>query len=117
MPPRKGEGIWFKGKFDLRWILIVLVLGVFALLILAFISPVSQGGQGSTPTPSVVSGNSAVTPTPSGDLAMTQTAEVDELPPTPEEIGYTDGIIFMSTLLILILLVGTLRETLRRKGR
>jgi hypothetical protein len=48
---------------------------------------------------------------------ITQTAEAETLPPTPEEIGYTDGIIFMSTLLILILLVGTLRETLRRKRR
>ena len=99
----------------MRWVLIALVLVVLVLSILAFISPISQGGQGSTPTPSVVSKTGAARPT--GDLEMTQTAEGDTLPPTPEEIGYTDGIIFMSTLLILILLVGTLRETLRRRGR
>ena len=66
-------------------------------------------------TPSQVSETDLGSPV--GDLEMTQTAEQDAQPPTPEEIGYTDGIIFMSTLLILILLVGTLRETLRRKGR
>ena len=99
----------------MRWVLIALVLVVLVLSILAFISPISQGGQGSTPTPSVVSTTGAATPT--GDLEMTQTAEGDTLPPTPEEIGYTDGIILMSTLLILILLVGTLRETLHRRKR
>ena len=33
-------------------------------------------------------------------------------PATPEEIGSTDGIILWSAILILILLVGTLRELL-----
>ena len=55
------------------------------------------------------------TGTPDPEQNLTQTAEVEALPPTPEEIGYTDGIIFMSTLLILILLLGTLREALWRK--
>ena len=115
MASRKNEALRSKGSTRLRWILIALVLVVLVFSVLAFISPISQGGQGSTPTPSVVSGTGAATP--SGDLEITQTAEGETLPPTPEEIGYTDGIIFMSTLLILILLVGTLRETLRRRGR
>jgi hypothetical protein len=51
------------------------------------------------------------------DSALTSTAEMEDLPPTPEEIGYTNGIIFCSTVLVLILLVGTLRETIRREGR
>ena len=111
MAPRKREDLQSKRIANLRWVLIALVLGVLVLSILAFISPVSEGGQETAPTEE--------RPTVTGADApeMTQTAEVEALPPTPEEIGYTDGIIFMSTLLILILLVGTLRETLRRKGR
>ncbi len=83
--------------------MIGLVLGVLVLSILAFFSPVSQGWQETTPTPTA--------------YELTPTNETEAPPPTPEEIGYTDGIIFMSTLLILILLIGTLREILRRKGR
>lgn len=104
MSSRTNETLRSRHRINLRWILIALVLGVLILSILAFISPISQGGREATLTPT-------------DELGMTQTAEVDGLPPTPEEIGYTDGIIFMSTLLILILLVGTLRETLRRRGR
>ena len=115
MPRKNNEKLRSKGRNRLRWVLIALVLVVLVLSILAFISPISQGGQGSTPTPSMMSGTDEATP--AGDLGMTQTAAVDTLPPTPEEIGYTDGIILMSTLLILILLVGTLRETLHRRKR
>lgn len=98
-----------------QWLLLILVLAVLFLSSLAFSKPISQGGR--TPTPE---------PTCTGNLAegtaaaMTQTPsaeETEEDPPTPEEIGYTDGIIFCSTVLVLILLVGTLRETLRRRGR
>ena len=45
----------------------------------------------------------------------TETITMD-IPPTPDEIGYTDGIIFFATILVLILLVGTLREVIHRKG-
>ena len=102
-------------RAGLLWILIALVVGVLILSILAFISPISQGGQVGTPT--LTKASISEIEITNASLERTQTAQVDALPPTPEEIGYTDGIIFMSTLLILILLVGTLRETLRRKGR
>ena len=115
MPPRKNEGILKNQRINLRLVLIALVLGVLTLSILAFISPVSQGGQETTPSPTGMSAQE--TGTPETEENLTQTAEVEALPPTPEEIGYTDGIIFMSTLLILILLLGTLREALRRKKR
>ena len=98
-----------------RWILILLVMGVLTVSILAFSSPVSQGRQAATLSPTEAEGLEINEPTQAFDL--TQTADADAMPPTPEEIGYTDGIIFMSTVLILILLVATLRETIRRKGR
>ncbi len=92
-----------------QWVLVMLVLGVLFLSSLAFSKPISQKRQDPT---SVETQTKTVTGTPEA----TATATEDE-PPTPEEIGYTDGIIFCSTVLVLILLVGTLRETLRRKGR
>lgn len=105
--PTPGKGS------SLRWILIFLVLAVLTLSILAFISPVSQGGQRPTPSPGAMEDQTAGE---TGEmLSATQTAEAEALPPTPEEIGYTDGIIIMSTVLILILLLATLRETIRRK--
>jgi hypothetical protein len=87
----------------------VLVLGVSFLSSLAFSKPISQERQ--TPT-AVETQTEMATGTPEAIATVTE-----EEPPTPEEIGYTDGIIFCSTVLVLILLVGTLRETLRRKGR
>jgi flagellar basal body-associated protein FliL len=111
MALRTREDTHTKHNANLSWILLLLVLGVLALSILAFNSPVSEGGQETAPTEMSETDPGADAP------EMTQTAEAETLPPTPEEIGYTDGIIFMSTLLILILLVGTLRETLRRKRR
>lgn len=115
MLPGKKNGLRYRRRSNLRWVLIALVLGVLTLSILAFISPVSQVGQETSPSPTGLSDQETGTPTIVQDL--TQTAEIEALPPTAEEIGYTDGIIFMSTLLILILLVATLRETLLRKGR
>jgi len=115
MRPKKKGSNQTRHRANLRWILIALVLAVLVLSILAFISPISEGGQRATPTLTEIF--IIETGTLEGDTELNQTAEIDAQPPTPEEIGYTDGIIFMSTLLVLILLVGTLRETLRRKGR
>ena len=100
---------------NLWWVLILLVLGVLTLSILAFASPVFQNRQAVTPSPTEL----ANPPTGETDanLHVTQTAEAEALPPTPEEIGFTDGIIFMSTVLILILLLATLRETILNKNR
>ena len=88
---------------------------VLLILFIAFASPVYPLPLASTaqPTctpmsetdPNAIEGS--LTPTPTPDLP----------PPTPEEIGGTDGIIIWATILIVILLAGTLRETLRRKGK
>ncbi len=110
MPESKKRAQRYHSASSLRWILIALIIGVLILSLLAFISPVSQVGQEITPSPTAFQMTQTT-------FQMTQTAEVEASPPTPEEIGYTDGIIFMSTLLILILLMGTLREALHRKGR
>jgi hypothetical protein len=52
-------------------------------------------------------------------LVKTPEPEVIVLEPEdfldPEEIGHTDGIIFWSTLLMLIVVIATLRETILRK--
>lgn len=95
------------------WILIALVVGVLILATLAFLRPIA----GDTPTATPV--DSAASLTPEGmdtQEAGDQTATITEAPPTPEDIGYTDGIIFCSSVLVLILLVGTLREVIRQRG-
>ncbi len=103
-----------KLRFSLHWLLFLLTLGVMGLSSLAFIKPAALNDQTQTPSPSEgTTFSEAVTPS----AALTGTPEAELMPPTPEEIGYTDGIIFCSTVLVLILLVGTLRETMRREGR
>ena len=103
-------------KFTLpvRWILWVIVLGVFFLSFLAFTSPVSEGMGQAAPTATTAPADQTGDPT---TPALTPTVDPEEMPPTPEEIGYTDGIIIWSTILMVILLLGTLQQTLRREGR
>ena len=101
-----------KFRFNPQWILLIIVLGVIVLSVLALRSPVAERSNllspTSTPSPEVVE----VGGTP-GDIDQTTPQRP---PPTVEEIGNTNGIIFWSTVLVLILLVGTLRETLFRNG-
>jgi len=111
--PEKEHGLRLvKQRFGPHWILYLLLVLVLMLSIMAFTSPISQNNQSATPSPTAIALDGEVAPTAA---ALTATAESETLPPTPEEIGYTDGIIFWSTILILILLIGTLREALRRK--
>ena len=114
MPRRKHAGVKFKPESRFLWILIALLIGVLILSVYALIDPFSQDEEqtGFVPTMTIIPEDGR----PEEELELTQTVEVEALPPTPEEIGYTDGIIFMSSLLILILLVGTLREILHRRG-
>jgi hypothetical protein len=114
MADRKKDCPDSKPRFSPHWVLFILTLGVLILSSLAFIKPAALSDQTQTPSPSegTLSGES-VTPS----AMLTGTPEAEQLPPTPEEIGYTDGIIFCSTVLVLILLVGTLRETMRRESR
>lgn len=103
-----------KFRFRPQWILFVIVLGVVVLSVLALRSPVAERSNilGPTPTPSPEVEDSDEEGTPDQpDLATPQQA-----PPTVEEIGNTNGIILWSTVLVLIILVGTIRETLSRNG-
>jgi len=101
-------------KFGPQWILFIVVIGILAFSTLAFMRPIFQGTVEIAPSPTALpatetqgadDGSSAVEITPT-----------EETPPTPEEIGFTDGIILGSTILIVILLVATLRETIWREG-
>ena len=90
------------------WALLVMVVMILALAALAFMSLISQPTRQLIPTVTVTSSplGGSITPTP----------EPDQLVLDREEIGHTDGIIFWSTVLLLILLIGTIRETILRKN-
>lgn len=98
-----------------QWILLMLVIGVMIITSIAFMQPVSSGLPTPTPTGEVsaypvagATGESGAEPAPT--LTPTE-------PPSEEEVGYTDGIILCSSVLVLILLVGTLRENLHRRNQ
>lgn len=113
MHETKKNSMWKKIAFKQFWFLYALVLLVLLLSILAFNSPVSQNPQETPVVETVVPTEGDQPAADAAEMTGTPPAQVD--PPTPEEIGFTDGIILWSTLLILILLVATLREFLRRK--
>ena len=114
MPEEHGTMDGPKFKHGKQWILFALVMVIFGLSILAFTSPVSEGMGQSESTPTLAPTGQTEDST---ETAVTPTPDPEAMPPTPEEIGYTDGIIIWSTILIIILLIGTLRETTRREGR
>ncbi len=112
MPLREIKPKPSRRRFGPQWALMVLVLGVMIITSITFIHPERQisAASGLASTASVTADVDETELAP--DLLETN---VNSLPPTPEEIGYTDGIIFCSSVLVLILLVATLRETLRQK--
>lgn len=115
MPDQNHMKMKLNLKIFPHGIMMVLVLCVIFLSVMAFVNPAAQGAT-ATPVPS-----GTISATDAGTV-ITQTTEEEGTeeplaPPTPEEIGSTNGIILWSTLLVLILLVGTLRETILRKGR
>ena len=90
-----------------HWILFALVLIVIALSTLAFTSPISQEERDLTATPlELTTHDDGIVPGESLSL------EPEAIPRTEEDIGYTDGIIIWSTVLVLIILIATLRETI-----
>jgi membrane protease YdiL (CAAX protease family) len=89
-------------------VFMILILGVILLSILALLQPPSEGIVFPTPT--------VITQTPDPGQVENGTPTPELLPPSPEEVGSTSGIIVWGTLLVLIFLIGTLRETLYRKG-
>jgi len=95
------------------WTLLVMIFIIIVLAFMAFRSPISQpvGERVITVT---------VTPAPlEEEMETTPEPEVIVLEPDdfldPEEIGHTDGIILWSTVLLLIVVAATLRETILRK--
>jgi hypothetical protein len=110
MPNRLDEA---NGSFwSDRWIwgLLAMAVIVIGLAVLAFLSPISQPNVAPTDTVSPEAGD----PSPAG---LTQTPEPAQFLPDADEIGHTDGIIFWSTVLLLILVIGTFRETFLRKKK
>lgn len=111
---RKGGQRRSKWLIGPQWILFAIVFGFLAFSILAFMLPIFQEGVGITPSPSaLVVTDEGATP----ETTLISQDATEEFPPTPDEIGYTNGIIYCSTILVLILLIATLRETIRRQGR
>jgi len=98
--------------FGSQLILFTLIIGVVILAILTFTRPISQGVRTVTPCPTSMI---LTAPAQSSGTAPVVTPTSEVVPLTPEEIGYTDLIIFWSTVLVLILLVGVLRETISQK--
>ena len=104
-----------KFKFWPHYVFLILMLGVITLSIMAFIQPILvQPEETKAPVQTETLSEMQLTETASDVAAQTQQALP---PPTPDEIGSTTGIIIWATILILILLIGTLRETLYRKGK
>ena len=96
-----------------QWILLALVIGVMIITSVAFMQPLSRGRALPTPTPDLV-GYPVESETAESPMATPSVTPTE--PPSAEEVGYTDGIILCSSVLVLILLVGTLRESLRRRS-
>lgn len=113
MPEESNEtnGVFWGSR--LMWTLLVMIFVIVVLAFLAFRSPISQPVGERVITVTVTSAPSE------DDLTITPEPEVIVLEPEdfldPDEIGHTDGIIFWSTLLLLIVVVATLRETILRK--
>ena len=104
--------LWVKSKFEPQHLIILFSLVILLAFIVVFARPVYPAPLNQTAEPTFT----AVVETSQTTLDNALTPTPTSLPPTPEEIGYTDGIIFWATVLVIILLVGTMRETLRRKG-
>ena len=107
-----NERLRSKMRIEPQYVMIFFSLVILLVIIAAFVRPVYPATLSQTVEPSFT----PIAETPQMTEASEITPTPTSLPPTPEEIGYTDGIIFWATILVIILLVGTLRETLRRKG-
>jgi len=102
-------------RFWPHGVLLLLLLAVVTLSVMAFVHPAASP-QTQSQTPEMTESPTPIQLTETDAAVTTQTVEILP-PPTADEIGSTDGIIFGSTILILILLIATLRETLQRKGK
>ncbi|MDF1519616.1 MAG: hypothetical protein P1P73_03940 [Brevefilum sp.] len=103
-----------KTNFEPQYLIFVFSTVVLLLFLIAFVRPVYPAALLLTAEPTTDVSLETDQPEVENLLTTTPTPELE--PPTPEEIGYTDGIIFWATVLVVILMVGTLRETLHRRG-
>lgn len=107
-----GEKEIFWGS-RLMWTLLVMVFIIVVLAFLALRSPISQ------PVGERVVTVTVTTAPFDEEPALTHEPEVIVLEPEdfldPDEIGHTDGIIFWSSVLLLIVVIAALRETILRK--
>jgi len=104
-----------KLRFWPHGVFLILLLGVITLSVMACIQPIlAEPQEMQTPVLTETPSQGQSIETDSDIAAQTQQALP---PPTPDEIGSTTGIIIWAMILVLILLIGTLRETLHRKGQ
>ena len=101
-----------KIKIEPQYFFVFFSLVILLTFVIVFTRPVYPASLQATAAPT----SEAIASTPQSTSENRVSPTPTNIPPTPEEIGYTDGIIFWATILVVILLVGTLRETLRRKG-
>jgi hypothetical protein len=108
-----SNGSFWGSRF--MWMLVGMMVVVVVLAVLALRSPISQptGERVITLTVTSASPEDYLTATPEPEAIVLQPEDFLD----PEEIGHTGNIIFWSTVLLLILLVGTFRETILRKKK
>lgn len=97
----------------LMWLLIGMIVIILILAVLALRSPISQpiGERTMVPTIDGTLTASDLTETPEPVVIILEPEDFLD----PEEIGHTDSIILWSTVLLLIVVIGTLREAILRK--
>jgi len=107
-----GDSLWCS-KFI--WTLVIMMIVVAGLAVLSWRSPISKpiGERLITLTPTSGPTDMSLTPNPEPELIVLGPEDFLD----PDEIGHTDGIILWGTVLMLILLLGTLRETILRKKK
>jgi len=113
MPERNNgtkENFWGS---RLMWTLLVMVFIIVVLAFLALRSPISQpvGERMITITVTSALSDDGLTTTPEPEVIVLEPGDFLD----PDEIGHTDGIIFWSTVLLLIVVIATLRENFLRK--
>jgi hypothetical protein len=112
MPDRFDE---INGSFwgsKLMWLLFAMIVAILILAVLALRSPISQPIGERTMVPTLDAEATEVSPDATPAPVVIIMEPEDFL--NPEEIGHTDGIIFWSTMLLLIVVIGTLREAILR---
>lgn len=95
------------------WTLLVMVFIIVVLAFLALRSPISQpvGERMITVTVTCAPSDDGLTTTPEPERIILEPEDFLD----PDEIGHTDSIILWSTVLLLIVVIATLRETILRK--